>query len=319
MKKAKNLLFIMLIATLSLLVIFNRYTNQFIQTIKMQTETVAKEKDSLIVEIEQAAKTYYIPPENAKVDRVWHALPGYNGVEVNIESSYEKMKKTGQFDEKKLVFKQIKPDVTLKDLPAEPIFKGNPNKPMVSFLINVAWGNEYLPKILQTLEEHQVYATFFLEGKWVKNNPELAKRIVEYGHEIGNHSYSHPQMERLSADVQREEMTKTNEVIKAVTKQDVTWFGPPSGGYNDTTVKIAYELNMRTIMWTVDTIDWQKPSVEVLMQRVMGKVHPGAMILMHPTEPTAEALEQLIIQLKEKKLRIGTVSKLLDEERINLK
>lgn len=318
MDQFKKVLVSICIVALALLIIFNRYTNEFIQATKKQTQTVSKEKDRLLMEIEQAAKKYYIPAENAKVDRVWYAMPGYNGLQVDIQSSYKQMKKSQQFDEKKLVFKQIKPDVVLQDLPAEPIYRGHPEKPMVSFLINVAWGNEYLPKILQTLESHQVYATFFLEGRWAKSNPEMAQMIVEYGHEIGNHSYSHPQMENLSKQAQLDEMKQTNDVIEAITEKKVEWFGPPSGGYNDETVKTALELNMRTVMWTVDTIDWQKPSANVLIQRVMSKVHPGAMILMHPTEPTAEAMDELITQLKQKQLRIGTVSKLLSEERINL-
>jgi len=69
-------------------------------------------------------------------------------------------------------------------------------------------------------------------------------------------------------------------------------------------------------MWTVDTIDWQKPSSDVLIQRVTSKVHPGAMILMHPTQPTDQALQTLITEIKSRNLRIGTVSKLMDEERI---
>lgn len=73
---------------------------------------------------------------------------------------------------------------------------------------------------------------------------------------------------------------------------------------------------MKTVLWTVDTIDWQKPSPGTILKRVMSRVHPGAMILMHPTDPTAQALEQLIIQIKSKHLRIGTVSKLMDEEYI---
>lgn len=319
MKQLKKYLVGIGIVMLALLIIFNRYTNEFIQATKNQTQYVSKEKDSLLIEIEQAAKEYYTPPENAKVDRVWYATPGYNGVQVDIQASYKQMKKSKTFDEKKLVFKQIKPDVVLQDLPAEPIYRGHPEKPMVSFLINVAWGNEYLPKILQTLESHQVYATFFLEGQWAKKHPEMAQMIVEYGHEIGNHSYSHPQMENLSKQKQFDEMKQTNDVIEAITEWKIEWFAPPSGGYNDETIQTAFELNMRTVMWTVDTIDWQKPSTNVLIQRVMSKVHPGAMILMHPTQPTAEAMDELITQLKQKQLRIGTVSKLLSEERINMK
>ena len=116
-----------------------------------------------------------------------------------------------------LIFKQVKPIIHLEELPPSPIYKGHPDKPMVSFIINVAWGNEYLSSMLATLKEHHVSATFFLEGRWAQKNPELAKMISEAGHEVGNHSFTHPDMKNLSNDKIRQEITKTNRVIKATT------------------------------------------------------------------------------------------------------
>ena len=187
---------------------------------------------------------------------------------------------------------------------------------MVSFLINVAWGNEYLQDMLAVLKKQHVKATFFLEGRWTKNNPELAKMIYEEGHEIGNHSYSHPNMQTLSTQATREELRKTNEVIEAVTGVKSIWFAPPSGSFRDETVALAREQGMGTVMWSVDTIDWQKPSPELLQQRVLSKLHPGAFILMHPTESTAQSLETLIINIKRKGLHLVTVSEAVDEKRI---
>ena len=85
---------------------------------------------------------------------------------------------------------------------------------MVAFLINVAWGNEYIPEILKVLNEHQTKATFFFDGSWVKKNPDLAKMIKEAGHEIGNHAYSHPDLKQRSVAQTKEELQKTNDVIK---------------------------------------------------------------------------------------------------------
>lgn len=120
----------------------------------------------------------------------------------------------------------MKPEVHLNDLPPSPIYRGHPEKPMVSFIINVAWGNEYLSDILATLKKDQVSASFFLEGNWVKKNPELAKMIVSAGHEVGNHSYSHPDMKILGAAQTRNQMLKTNEVIEAATGVKPVWFAP---------------------------------------------------------------------------------------------
>lgn len=295
----------------------NSIVSPYVAALKKVSMPTAKSTNRLYQEIVRKAPHYEKPPLDAKIDSVWKSTPGYNGLKVNLEASYNNMKKNNKFEEKKLVFQQIKPKVHLNDLPASPIYRGNPEKPMVSFLINVAWGNEYLSSMLATLKKHHVSASFFLEGNWVKKNPDLAKIIVDAGHEVGNHSYSHPDLKRLSAARTRDELVRTNEVIKATTGVSSEWFAPPSGSYREETVKIADELKMKTVMWTVDTIDWQKPSPETLIQRVMGKVGNGSLILMHPTEATAKSLDRLITLIEQKGLEIDTVSKLMDEERIN--
>ena len=273
-------------------------------------------EDRLYQDIVRKAPKYEIKPADATIDRVWKGIPGYNGIKVDVRASYHKMKKVGNFNEKDLVFKQIKPKVHLENLPAVPIYRGHPDKPMVSFIINVAWGNEYLSDMLATLKKHHLSVSFFLEGNWVKKNPDFAKMIVDAGHEIGNHSYSHPDMKLLSAARAREEMVKANEVIEATTGKRCKWFAPPSGSFREETTRIAHELQMKTVMWTVDTVDWQKPSPETLIARVMGKVGNGSLILMHPTAATAKSLDQLIRLIEQKGLKIGTVSELMDEERI---
>lgn len=316
MNQIKQLIVIGIIAIVAIAAVHNPLTKQYIKKWKHHSVTASAQKSSLWKTIEANASKHYIPPSDAKVDRVWKAIPGYNGLAVNVEASYKKMKSGRKYDDRKLVFKQIPPKVHLSDLPPSPIYRGHPDKPMVSFLINVAWGNEFIPDMLATLKKHDVFVTFFLEGRWVKANPDLAKMIADSGHELGNHSYTHPDMKTLSREQIREQLIKTNQVIEATTGNQVKWFGPPSGSYRDEVVEVAHSLQLGTVMWTVDTIDWQKPSPEVIINRVTTKVSPGAMILMHPTASTSAALDQLIKTMKQKNLRIGTVSKLMREERI---
>jgi peptidoglycan-N-acetylglucosamine deacetylase len=313
MKKAGILMVICLAAWFS---VNNPIVEDYIASLTESALPVVKQTDPLYQEIVKSAHTYEVPPSDAKIDYVWKAIPGYNGIKVDVAASYKKMKKKGKFDEQKLVFVQTKPKVHLENLPPTPIYKGHPDKPMVSFIINVAWGNEYLSDMLATLKKHNVSATFFLEGNWTKKNPELAKMIVSAGHEVGNHSYSHPDMSKLTAAKAREQMIKTNEIIEAATGEKSVWFAPPSGSYRDETVKIAHDLNMKTVMWTVDTVDWRKPSPDVLINRVISKIDKGSMVLMHPTESTAKSLDRLITLIEKKNLHIGTVSELMDEERI---
>lgn len=274
-------------------------------------------KDELYKEIQLFNDQHKIEPINAKIDHVWKAIPGYNGLEVNIQSSYKKMKVNGKFDENKIVYKQLSPNIHLNDLPPQPIYRGNPEKPMVSLLINVAWGNEYIPVILKTLKDHQVKATFFFDGSWVKKNPDLAMMIDKEGHEIGNHAYSHPDLQQRSKEDTLEEIKKTNDIIEETIGEKPKWFAPPSGSFNQSTIQVAHDLDMKTILWTVDTVDWKKPQTTEMVNRVISKVENGSMVLMHPTKPVAEGLGSMITELKAKELKIGTVSELMSEKRVD--
>ena len=281
------------------------------------TTSAEIKKGDLYRKIQIYSDQQKVEPIDAKIDRVWKAIPGYNGLGINIEASYKKMKANGEFDKNKIVYEEIPPNIHLEDLESEPIYRGNPQKPMVAFLINVAWGNEYIPEILKVLNEHQIKATFFFDGSWVKKNPDLAKMIKEAGHEIGNHAYSHPDLKQRSVAQTKEELKKTNDVIKATLGITPIWFAPPSGSFNEATIQVADQLDMKTILWTVDTVDWRKPATSEMVRRVVSKVENGSMVLMHPTKPTAEGMERMITDIKAKGLQLGTVSDLLSEKRVN--
>ncbi|AYV66056.1 MULTISPECIES: polysaccharide deacetylase family protein [Niallia] len=315
MKKTVSLIGILAI---SWFLVNNPWADTYVSTLQENAVSVTA-TNSLYTTISEKAKDYEKKPIDAKLDPVWKAIPGLNGVTVDIDASYKNMKKEKKFNEQRLVFKQVKPKITLNDLPPAPIYKGNPEKEMVSFIINVAWGNEFLPDILSTLKKHHVKASFFLEGRWVQKNPDLAKMIAEAGHELGNHSYTHPDMSKISSSKIHEEIVKTNDVIEATTGKQVTLLAPPSGYFNNEVVKIAAQQKLKTVIWSVDTIDWQKPSPDTLLKRVTGKIHNGALILMHPTEVTTNSLEHLIIEIKNKGYKIDSVSDMLSEERESIK
>jgi len=275
------------------------------------------DKDELNKKISAYNDQYKVEPIDAIIDRVWKAIPGYNGIEVDIEASYTNMKPSTEFDTNKIIFKEISPKIHLSDLEPSPIFRGNPEKPMVALLINVAWGNEYIPGMLTTLKNSQVKATFFFDGSWVKNNPDLATMINLEGHEIGNHAYSHPDLKLRSRNETVNELKKTNDVIEDTLGIKPIWFAPPSGSFNQETILVANELGMKTILWTVDTVDWKKPATSEMVTRVVSGVGNGVMVLMHPTKAAFEGLETMIIEIKGKGLQLGTVSDLMSEKRID--
>lgn len=301
--------------TLILLISFN-YDYNPLQLSPITTSiSVSQSKDSLYREIEEKAETYKEAPQNAYIDRVWKKTPGRNGKEVNIEKSYRNMKKAGVFREELLVYNDIYPEISLQDLSAAPIYRGHPEKEMVSFIINVSWGKEHIPAILETLNEYQVKASFFIEGKWARENAELVKMIKENGHIIGNHAYNHPDMARINSSEITDQIVKTNEILKAINSEDPVYFTPPSGSFNDQVIQTAADLKMETVLWTVDTIDWKNPSISVMINRVSNNIHPGAIILMHPTQVIADGLDELILLIKEKGYKIGRIDSLLSEER----
>jgi probable sporulation protein (polysaccharide deacetylase family) len=293
----------------------NPFVDDYLSDLKAKTVTVANAEDPLYKKIEQAALNQNEPAVDAIIHRVWKAIPGYNGFKVDVEASYRKMKEKDVFSKEKLVFKEVSPDVHLDDLPPAPVYKGNPKKPMVSLMINVAWGNEYIPQMLKVMDDMNVRATFFLDGSWTKKHPKMAKMIAEEGHQIGNHAYSHPDLNKMGAPAAKQELTKTNTVIHAILGIKPKFFAPPSGSLNDETVTIADSLGMKTILWSVDSVDWKKPHPQDMVQKVLTEVHAGALILMHPTQPAEEGMADLIRGIRERGYRIGTVSELLSENR----
>lgn len=259
-----------------------------------------------------------ISPINARLDRVWKGIPGYNGLMLDVESTKERLNKEGKWDDRYVIYKEVPPQVQIEQLGAVPIYRGNPAKPMVSIMINVAWGNEYLPSILETLKQNDVKVTFFLDGSWTSKFPEEAKKLVMEGHEIGNHAYTHPAMSKLSNGRIEQEIVRTNDIIQRVTGVEPTLFAPPSGDFDDRTVNIAFRYHMKTVLWTADTVDWRKPTPAQWLNNVRNKIGNGTLILMHPTESTAQALPSLIKEIKQKNLTIGTVSQTLSSSRVQL-
>lgn len=273
--------------------------------------------EELRKQIEQWRQGVEEAPIDARIDRIWRAIPGYNGVAVNVEASLKKLRSGEAAGPQSLVLEEVPPAVQLEQLGAHPIYRGNPKKPAISFMINVAWGNEFLDPILDTLDKHEVKTTFFLDGSWVERFPELAKKIAERGHEIGNHAYSHPDLAKIGTERMRMEIAKTQNVIEKTLGVKPALFAPPSGSFNQTVVDLAKnEFQMKTILWTADTVDWRKPPVDQMVARVRAKMDNGVLVLMHPTAPTAAGLDRMIRDAKEKGLAPVPVSELISSQRL---
>lgn len=191
-------------------------------------------------------------------------------------------------------------------------YKGNVDEKIIAFACNVDWGNEYIIPMLDIFSENDINITFFVTGRWAKENPELLKAIFNRGHEIGNHGYNHLNYDQLSYERNKEEILKADDVIKSILGIELKYFAPPAGAYNDYTIKACKDLNYDIIMWSIDTIDWREDSTkEKIKNRVINNVHNSAIVLMHPKEETIKALPEIISYLLKKGYKIGGISDIL--------
>lgn len=172
---------------------------------------------------------------------------------------------------------------------------------------------ELTPRLLDILRQNGVRATFYVIGRNVETYPEIARRIVAEGHEIANHSWSHPRLTSLGASRLRNELTSTSEIIQRVTGRRPTNMRPPYGAINDSVRNsILREHGMDVIMWSVDPLDWKRPGAEVVRRRLVEGATPGGILLAHDIHPgTIEAMPGTISDLKAKGFGFATVSQLL--------
>lgn len=197
-----------------------------------------------------------------------------------------------------------------------PYYKGNETRGEVALMINVYWGTEYIEDMLEVLDNHNAKATFFVGGSWANSNPDVLRKIIEKGHEIGNHGYFHKDHAQLNYEQNLAEITSTNTLVKAIADYEITLFAPPSGSFSNTTLKAAASLGMPVIMWSRDTVDWRDKDSSLVYTRATDKISAGDMILMHPTAHTLAALGEILDYYEEHSLTPVTVSRIISEQTI---
>lgn len=193
-----------------------------------------------------------------------------------------------------------------------PIYRGNEMRKEMAFMCNVYWGNEYIKPILDVLRQYGVHITFFIGGSWARDNPELLKLIFEDGHEIANHGYYHYNHSTLSPTKSTENIERNHRLIRELLGVEMELFAPPSGDYDRDTVAEAESLGYRTVLWTIDTVDWRDKDAEVFMRRVWNNRKNGALVLMHPTAHSVKGLSAVIGKLLEDGYTLDTVSRVIE-------
>ena len=193
-----------------------------------------------------------------------------------------------------------------------PIYSVETQEKKIAITFDAAWSAEDTDELLAILKKHNAKATVYAVGDWVDKSPDAVKRFYESGHEIGNHSDSHPSFSNISREEIRQEIVNCNEKIKAVTGEAPKTVRAPSGDYDNKGIEITESLDMKMIQWDVDSLDWKLLSVDEMYNRVTEKVQNGSIILFHNgVENTPEALDKILTKLEKDGYKFVTVSELI--------
>lgn len=184
-------------------------------------------------------------------------------------------------------------------------YAGSQKKKVLYLTFDAGYENGNTEPILDALKKHKVPATFFVVGPFIAEHPELIKRMAEEGHTVGNHTYSHPDMSKISTKESfQKELGQVEELYEEITGSPMTkYYRPPQGKYSEDNLSMAKELGYKTFFWSLAYVDWyqdDQPSKEEAFDKLLGRIHPGAIVLLHSTSSTnAEILDELLTKWEE--------------------
>jgi peptidoglycan/xylan/chitin deacetylase (PgdA/CDA1 family) len=250
-------------------------------------------------------------PRNASyIPETGEILPAESGKLVDVARTVHQVCMAPAGSVARLVVNPVPPPIT-EDL-FKPVYQGDKTASRVALAINVAWGEEHLGEMLKILAEEKTKATFFFVGTWVKLFPELVRNIAAAGHEVANHGLFHGHPAQMSREQVKKLISDNALLLWSITgKQPANLFAPPYGEISPEVLAAAGELGNYTILWSVDTVDWKNPDPQEMLRRVLGKIEPGGILLMHPTVATKTVFRELIRSLRQRNLEPGTVSQVM--------
>lgn len=200
---------------------------------------------------------------------------------------------------------------------------GDTGKKVIYLTFDAGYENGYTAQILDALKKHNVQATFFLVGNYIESSPDLVKRMVEEGHNVGNHTYNHPNMSSISTkDSFCKELESLEKLFEETTGQKMCkFYRPPQGKYSTSNLQMAKDMGYKTFFWSLAYVDWYKdkqPTKEEAFKKLLGRIHPGAIVLLHSTSKTnAEVLDELIGKWKEMGYTFGNLKDLVQQDSTN--
>ncbi|MBO8162430.1 MAG: delta-lactam-biosynthetic de-N-acetylase [Brevibacillus sp.] len=199
------------------------------------------------------------------------------------------------------------------------VFLGDTSEKVLYLTFDNGYENGYTADILDTLQEKSVPAAFFVTGHYVKDQPELLKRMANEGHLIGNHSWSHPDMTQISDKQIKEELDKVKEEVARITGQaEMRYLRPPRGIFSERTLAISKQLGYTSVFWSLAYKDWDTKAQKgwrYAYQNVIAQLHPGAVILLHAvSKDNAEALGRIIDEARKQGYEFKSLDHLMGSE-----
>lgn len=194
---------------------------------------------------------------------------------------------------------------------------GDTSKNIIYLTFDAGFENGNTEKILDSLKKHNVKATFFLVGNYIETSPELVERMVEEGHTIGNHTYSHPDMSKISDEESfKKELQSLESLYKEITGQELLKiYRPPQGKYCVSNLEMADKLGYKTIFWSLAYVDWyenKQPTKEEAFNKLLKRIHPGAIVLLHSTSKTnGDILDELLTKWEDMGYSFGEIKDLI--------
>lgn len=196
-------------------------------------------------------------------------------------------------------------------------YDGADTEKKIYLTFDAGYENGYTPAILDALKKHNVKATFFVVGNYIQTSPDLIRRMVEEGHTVGNHTFHHPDMSKISdAAAFRKELEDLEAIYKETTGKEMTkFYRPPQGKYSEQNLRQANELGYKTFFWSLAYVDWyvdKQPTHQQAFEKLTTRIHPGAIVLLHSTSQTnAEILDELLTKWEAAGYTFGTLQELV--------
>ena len=195
-------------------------------------------------------------------------------------------------------------------------YLGDTNEKVIYLTFDCGYENGYTETILDVLKKHEAPAAFFVVGHMIESAPEIVKRMADEGHIVGNHTYHHPDMSKISDKAAFEkELNLLCELYKETTGQDMLkFYRPPQGKFNEQNLKYAQQLGYHTVFWSLAYVDWlvdDQPTQEQAYEKLLPKIHDGAIVLLHSTSKTnAMILDDLLTKWEEMGYRFAALTEL---------